>query len=153
MARIKKYTDLPERSDPNYMKLYAEKNRELLKERGITYRKQKLEDNPNHYKEQYNKYLETHQKYREENKDVLAENQWRSRGIIDMTYIKYLEELKNQDNKCKICECVMDKPQVDHNHATGKYRGILCIPCNNGLGVYEKKKHLFEKYLNDEVAK
>jgi hypothetical protein len=152
MARKKKYPDLPERSDPNYMKLYAEKNKQKLREHGKQYRVEQLEKNPNHYSDQYNKYKKTHQKYREENKEILAENQWKSRGIIDMTYGKYVEELKIQNNKCKICDCDMTRPQVDHDHNTGKYRGILCIPCNNGLGVYEKRKDLFEKYLK-EVTK
>jgi hypothetical protein len=69
-----------------------------------------------------------------------------------MTYVKYLEELKKQKGKCLICENKMDKPQVDHNHITGKYRGILCVPCNNGLGVYELYKDRFKNYL-DKVAK
>jgi len=147
MARKKKYNDLPERSDPNYMRLYAEKNKEKLKERGKNYRQEKLEKNPNHYKDHYDRYLETHQKYRLENKEVLAEKQWKTRGIIDMSYKKYLEELDKQKGKCKICGCEMNKPQVDHDHKTGKYRGILCIPCNNGLGIFEKNKSLFEIYL------
>lgn len=152
MSRKKKYPDLPERSDPNYMKLYAEKNKEKIKERGKKYRSNRLKQNPNHYVEQYNKYKETHQKYRKENKETLAENQWKTRGITDITYTKYLNELKKQNGKCKICGHDMNRPQVDHSHDTGKYRGILCVPCNNGLGIYEKKKELFEKYLN-EVAK
>jgi hypothetical protein len=152
MGRKRKYPDLPERSDPNYMKLYVEKNREKLHERGKTYRKERVENNPNHYSDQYNKYIETHRKYRIDNRELLAENQWKSRGIVDMTYNKYLDELKKQDTKCKICERDLNNPQVDHDHATGKYRGILCVPCNNGLGVYEKKKHLFEKYLKDGVS-
>ena len=65
-----------------------------------------------------------------------------------MTYVKYLEELKKQKSKCLICEKEMNSPQVDHDHKTGKYRGILCIPCNNGLGVYELYKDRFENYLN-----
>ena len=41
----------------------------------------------------------------------------------------------------------MKLPQVDHDHKTGEYRGLLCVPCNNGLGVYELHKERFEKYL------
>lgn len=148
MSRKRKYEDLPERSDPNYMKLYVEKNRKIIQERNKSYLKEKLEKNPEHYKEQYKKYSETHKSYRLKNKDVLMETQWKSRGIVDMTYQKFIEELEKQKNKCKICEKDMDKPQVDHDHNTGKYRGILCIPCNNGLGIFEKNKSLFEKYLN-----
>jgi HPt (histidine-containing phosphotransfer) domain-containing protein len=152
MARKRKYSDLPERSDPNYMKMYAEKNKEILCERGKLYRKERLKNNPDHYKEQYNKYIETHKKYRKENKEILAENQWKSRGIVNMTYVLFLEELKKQNGKCKICDKTMNSPQVDHDHNTGKYRGLLCVPCNNGLGVFEKKKYLFEKYLNESVT-
>lgn len=148
MGRKKKYEDLPERSDPNYMKLYAEKNREKLSEQGKRYRKEKLEKNPNHYNEQYTKYIETHKKYRSKNKHTLMETQWKTRGIIDMTYLKFLDELQKQNNKCKICEKILTKPQVDHDHSTGKYRGILCIACNNGLGIFEKNKIQFENYLN-----
>ena len=38
---------------------------------------------------------------------------------------------------------------LDHNHITGKIRKLLCPPCNLGLGIYQKKKDLFEKYLKN----
>jgi hypothetical protein len=152
MPRKKLYPDLPERSHPDYMKLYAEKNKEKLSERGKQYRQKRLAKNPDHYKEQYKKYEETHIQWRKDNRHTVSEKQWKQRGIIDMTYVKYLDELRKQNGKCLICGRKMTSPQVDHDHKTGKYRGILCIPCNNGLGVYEKKKDLFENYLN-EVAK
>jgi hypothetical protein len=152
MPRKKLYSDLPERSHPDYMKLYAEKNKEKLNQRSKQYRQDRLAKNPNHYKEQYKKYEETHIKWRKDNRHTVSEKQWKQRGIVDMTYVKYLEELKKQKSKCLICEKEMNNPQVDHDHNTGKYRGILCVPCNNGLGIYEKKKDLFENYLN-RVAK
>ena len=36
---------------------------------------------------------------------------------------------------------------IDHNHETGEVRGILCKTCNIKLGVYEKNKLLFDKYI------
>ena len=41
------------------------------------------------------------------------------------------------DNRCAICrgEC-RRKLSIDHNHATGEYRGLLCSACNTGLGNF-----------------
>jgi hypothetical protein len=39
-----------------------------------------------------------------------------------------------QDFVCAICGC--DKPShIDHSHATGKVRGLLCAGCNVGIGM------------------
>jgi len=43
-----------------------------------------------------------------------------------------------QNNQCKICDCEMDDPQIDHNHSTGKIRGLLCKPCNMSLGLLKE---------------
>lgn len=54
--------------------------------------------------------------------------------------------LKNQNYKCAICGreiflhgSSVDKnkiARVDHNHETGKVRGLLCDDCNIGLGKF-----------------
>ena len=142
-----KHHDLPKRSDPEYDKLYRKKMKEFgkYKEYYKKYAKKKLEENPNYWSEIYDK--EKAKKYREENRPMLMEKNWISKGIIDMSYDKYLIELENQQGKCKICEKEMVLPHVDHDHNTGKYRGLLCVACNNGLGTYDKMKDKFEIYL------
>jgi Recombination endonuclease VII len=48
-------------------------------------------------------------------------------------------ELKAQNNRCAICSALFsDKliPNLDHDHETGKWRGMLCIMCNTGLGYF-----------------
>lgn len=65
---------------------------------------------------------------------------------------KYNEMLKIQNGGCDICK---EKPfkrrhAVDHNHLTGKIRGLLCVTCNGGLGYFKADSHytgLLEKAI------
>lgn len=47
---------------------------------------------------------------------------------------EYKKEYEKQDGQCAICNSPLDfrgqKTHVDHNHKTGKFRGILCYYCN-----------------------
>ncbi len=52
--------------------------------------------------------------------------------------------LEAQGGVCAICKTAVEfgrrySGAVDHCHATGKIRGILCYPCNTGLGVFKDK--------------
>lgn len=48
----------------------------------------------------------------------------------------YNELFSSQGNKCAICEQVDGKRlHVDHCHATGRVRGILCSTCNHMIGM------------------
>lgn len=80
---------------------------------------------------------------------------------FDITVDQYDKMFVDQSGLCKIC----NKPEtsngrggklkylaVDHDHVTGKVRGLLCAKCNKGLGHFEDSIELLEqsiKYLEE----
>jgi hypothetical protein len=45
-----------------------------------------------------------------------------------------------QGGGCKVCSILFDsviRPCLDHDHTTGKVRGILCSKCNKALGLLQ----------------
>ena len=76
-----------------------------------------------------------------------------------MTIEEYDKMLKEQSGMCKICKT--DKPKhrgrfvVDHDHKTGKVRGLLCDGCNKGLGHFRDNIVFMNeaiKYIKDSHA-
>ena len=56
-------------------------------------------------------------------------------GITPETYE---EILGNQNKKCAICDRLPKEGEllhVDHRHADGVVRGLLCGPCNRAIGL------------------
>ena len=75
-----------------------------------------------------------------ENPGVAAESRWRGYGIVGMTWELYQQMLSDQESGCAICQkpCGSGKRlAVDHNHETGKVRGLLCLSCNQFIGKIE----------------
>lgn len=62
----------------------------------------------------------------------------------------YIVAFKEQNGKCKICSVPKAKLKnafcVDHDHASGLFRGLLCITCNLRVGIIEDKR--FKPILN-----
>lgn len=78
---------------------------------------------------------------------------------ITATYGLGAEELldlfASQGHACAICgkpltlfaEDLAEAPVVDHDHATGEPRGILCRGCNTAVGFIEKDRFRTRKAL------
>ncbi|MFB9187251.1 endonuclease VII domain-containing protein [Dactylosporangium sucinum] len=55
--------------------------------------------------------------------------------------------LASQGGRCLICREPMTLPAVDHDHATGAVRGILCRPCNSGLGFFKDNPEILSRAI------
>jgi len=66
------------------------------------------------------------------------ENQWKHHLIVKygVTVSEYKGMLFERKNRCDICNKKLKKPYIDHNHKTGKIRGVLCYGCNTSLGKF-----------------
>lgn len=72
----------------------------------------------------------------------------RNYGITSQEFDSILE---SQGGGCAICGRSQNKEKriltlhVDHDHNTGKVRGILCSNCNMGVGKFQDDHKLLEK--------
>ncbi len=79
-------------------------------------------------------------KWRAENPSRVLAQKLKKYGI---TIEFFNQEVARQQGKCKICQDLMSPPNVDHDHKTGTYRGLLCSRCNTAIGLFrDSKKNL-----------
>lgn len=87
------------------------------------------------------------------------ETGWQRRYGISLD--EYQALFDKQGGVCAICgkpetrmhKGVVARLSVDHDHKTGKVRGLLCQPCNHGLGGFKDNLDLLSNaidYLIDE---
>ena len=69
--------------------------------------------------------------------------------LYGLTLESFDEMLKAQGGVCAICKQTdkTGKFLVDHDHETGKVRGLLCRRCNHIIGLYERYGHTWDAYL------
>ena len=71
----------------------------------------------------------------------------KKRGITEAEYSALLAQ---QGRRCAICgqQCATGRRlAVDHDHQTGRVRGLLCFRCNTSLARYEEYTSQFAAYL------
>jgi hypothetical protein len=81
----------------------------------------------------------------------------RLRKYFGLTIEEYEAILEKQKGGCAICGSITSQGRwehlhVDHDHNTGKVRGLLCTKCNRGIGLFDDDPNLLEKtakYLRD----
>lgn len=58
-------------------------------------------------------------------------------AVYGLTPEAYTEMLERQEGVCAVCRKPPGRRRlnVDHNHATGAVRGLLCPSCNRGIGL------------------
>lgn len=62
----------------------------------------------------------------------------------NLTLDQRLQMYADQDGRCAICKKMMSylKIMTDHNHKTGKVRGLLCGHCNLGMSFIDDKEFM-----------
>ncbi len=122
--------------------------RENNKEAAAAYVKKWMQDNIEHRRVY-------HKKWRDANPDKVKVPYERKRAQrlkkFGLTLAQFNQMYASQEGLCGICEepfkyYALGGPTkkeavcVDHNHATGKVRGLLCSSCNLGIGHLKESK-------------
>lgn len=111
------------------------------------------------YEENREKEAERKRHYRKDNRERVLERErtrlaggHRERNLkryYGMTPTDYKTILAAQDGRCAICDTDDPAPHpnfcVDHDHDTGRVRGLLCNACNVGLGRFKDSPELVRK--------
>jgi hypothetical protein len=73
---------------------------------------------------------------------------WSEQGI-EITEEQFEALLGRQARACAICfEAVGERLNVDHDHSTGKVRGLLCRRCNLLLGKVQDNETILASAIN-----
>lgn len=127
-----------------YKRNWRQANKEKSNESNKKYRDSHKESEALRHK----KYRETHQeelKAMEHARLVsrqAKQREWNLRKKYGVSIDEFNKMIDTQQGKCATCNCVLDlsygqksRFAVDHNHETGKVRGVLCNVCNISLGL------------------
>lgn len=92
------------------------------------------------YKKNKKKADEVSRRYQRTPKGKLSERKRRLKRLYSITLEEYDRMLELQNGVCAICGNPPEYRRlgIDHDHKTGKVRGLLCGYCNGMIGRIEK---------------
>ena len=150
--------------DSFYTRNYKDKNGNIHK-----YPDSKCKECKNAYSRNYNNTNKdvlrgTHKEWRDKNETKVKSyrDKWRekhpnyskewaekNKSKIRLSQIKYNYNLTEEEYKalpkaCEVCGSI-ENLCIDHDHITGKVRGILCSKCNSALGLLGDSKEVILK--------
>jgi hypothetical protein len=77
-----------------------------------------------------------------------ARRKWDLKDRYGLTPERFDEMVVDQEGRCAICRREFPQtPHVDHDHETGKVRGLLCRRCNIMLGWFDRMGDQAMAYL------
>lgn len=142
----KKYAQDHKEERSKYQKEYRQKNKE------------KLDKNHKEYYRNNREILLKNSRDRNLNSEVIKRNRElkliKSFGISNYQYEELLLKQKGLCGMCSKPESskhqsgTLRKLAVDHDHETGRIRGLLCSRCNNGIGLLGDKVEMLKKAIN-----
>ena len=93
-----------------------------------------------------------YKKFKKSNPDYWRKYLLRDKFVI--TLEDYEVMLAEQNSVCAICGGKDNKKlAVDHDHKTGKVRGLLCVNCNHLLGRAKDELHILQQAINYLIEK
>jgi len=133
---------------------YFKNKKDIIEKRKIFRQKhqKRLNDISRDYHLTHKKEISESQKrwwndHREENLTKLRKRSLKLRYGLTLEQVD--EILIKQDHKCAICKIPLAETRrtIDHDHKTGKARGILCQTCNAGLGMFKENFGIFTEAI------
>lgn len=99
-----------------------------------------------------------------ERREVKAKNAWHNPGreraragyrrkAYGLEPREFEAMLEAQEGRCALCgRLFRQTPHVDHNHKSGRLRGLLCSRCNIGLGWVEASLRRDRRWMGRAVS-
>lgn len=73
---------------------------------------------------------------------------WSLKNEYGITKERFDELVIEQCGKCATCNKQLTKFHIDHDHKTGKVRGLLCGPCNQAIGLVKESSQTLANIIN-----
>lgn len=115
-------------------------NPEALRQKSRNWRKRNLKKARRREREKRREYVQRHkEKIKQEKRVQLLKS-------YGLTPEQYASMETSQRGKCAICDHEV-KLCVDHDHGSGKVRGLLCRKCNVGIGIFKDSPKLLSRAI------